>query len=168
MNPLVAHAPRGRALRNLAGSILFALAGAWMAQSDGQPPEVHWIGWAGVVFFSVAAMAWILRAARPSELLRVDAERVRYPPGFRGLLRWQDVARAEWVAGGAGGDVILHLRDGLAIREVLRADPDEDAAAFVTITADGTDRSFADLVAAIRHYRPDLRARDQSLPNFSS
>lgn len=79
-------------------STSFVAAGIWMVFYNGMEGytidgiPVYWVGWAGIVFFGVAMVVFLLQFVPGAAYLRLTPEGFTYCTAFRAhTTRWEDV-----------------------------------------------------------------------------
>ena len=145
----------------LAGAAGFVVLGAWIAGLFGPPPRPgrEWIGWAALLFFGLCGAMGVFRLFDRDDQIVVDAGGLYWKQYGAATIPWQDIGRIEaraikrWrflcvflnepgkfpAAGWAGA--LQGANRGLGFGDLA-------------LSTAGTDRSHAELVAAIRRHAP--------------
>lgn len=167
MDDFVAHTSRRRIALLIAGSLGFVAIGVWMAGLFGPIPALRQMspmvaefwGWCAILFFGMCALAGAKLWWANSERLRIGRSGIRWSGWSDQTIPWDEIAAVtEWRYRNTRS-IILHLRDPSLY-------PGRGFAAFsaranraltggdIGISLTGTDRKFADAIAAIARFRP--------------
>lgn len=166
MDDFIAHISRWRTSLYVAGSVAFVAIGVWMAGvvapapvSRRVSPEMVIIwGWITIVFFGMCALVTAKMWWRNSEQLRIGRAGVKWSRWCDQTIPWEEISDVtEWSYRGTRS-IILHLRNpslfpgrgmmgfaGRANRALTGGD--------IGISLAGTDRRFAEAMAAIVRFR---------------
>ncbi len=162
--PFVAHASPWRAALCTLGALGGALLGLWQAGVVGAAPPTYpgaaAVGWAGAVLFATAAGFSVAAACRRGVVIRVDADGITACAWSRRPIPWAAVAgaavRGDWPQRTLSLELVdpaAYPPDGRWLRWVNRW----RLAGYgdLPIVTGVTDRSLAELVAAVRAFAPD-------------
>ena len=165
MDDFVAYTSRWRTSLLMLGSIAFVTGGVWMSGliapppvSRGSPEMVMLWGWVTIVFFGMCAIVSAKIWWRNSEQLRIGQTGIRWSRWCDQTIPWREISDVtEWSYKGTRS-IILHLRNpplfpgrgvvgfaGRANRALTGGD--------IGISLAGTDRKFAEAIAAIAQFR---------------
>jgi hypothetical protein len=143
----------------LLACVVFVLGGAWMLGWIGTPPPdaPRWIGWASVGFFGLAGAVIAVRLFDSDDVLRVGPRGIWFRHHSDDLIPWSEVAEiGVWEHRGQKVIVLgLHNPERFPARGIAgmlaganRAMTGGD----VAISLNGTDRNFAEAMAAMKRH----------------
>lgn len=166
MGDFVARNSRWRLTLLFLGAVGFVAIGLWMGGAFGAPPGsarypdavVFAVGWLGVMFFGLCAIAALGRLFGPSEQLKIDRSGVRYKGWSGELIPWSEIVDVTTWSGKGQKAMILHLRDrarfpGRGLSAMLARANRMFTGGDIFISLAGTDRSFDEAMSAIERFR---------------
>lgn len=146
----------------LLAAIAFVAAGLWIAGLFGPSPRpgMEWFGWLVAFFFALAPFRIVPRLLDRSDQMIVDRNGIYWRQWSETTIPWSAIRFFSKRSIRGQHFVCLHLKDPSMF---ARAGALGWLAAFnrglnfgdVALTVTGTDRSHAELVAAIDRYAPD-------------
>lgn len=158
-------------------SIVFVALGLWIAGSFGAPPRPgrEWLGWFAAAFFGLCALAGARRLFDNGDQIVVDRNGIFWRQWSAMTIPWGAISRFEHRTVRNQHFVAIHLKDPSLF-------PRDGAARLLgglnrgmgfgdlAISAVGTDKSFAQLLAAVEHFAPPgsdgPAARDRPVPSL--
>jgi hypothetical protein len=136
----------------LAGCMAFVLLGAWTAGLFGSPPKPgrEWIGWLSIALFGLGGLAIGWRLFDRDDQIRIDAKGFYWKRWSGNLIPWSAIAdvREARVSGQTLLCLLLEDPHRFASTTLMgRLSGTNKAMGFgdVTVTASGTDKSYAQL-----------------------
>ena len=144
----------------------FVALGAWIAGLLGPAPRPgkEWVGWAALLFFGVAAVMGVWRLLDRGDQIVVDSDGLSWKQHSAETIPWAEIDRIE----------AREIRRQRFLCVFLKAPEKFPAAGWrgamaaanrgfgfgdLALSTTGTDRSHAELVAAIRRHAPvDVQA----------
>jgi hypothetical protein len=155
----VAKPSRWRMALLLLGALVFVLGGAWMVGWVGTPPPdaPGWIGWAALGFFGLAAAVIAVRLFDDQDVVRIGTTGIWFRYHSDDLIPWHEIVDiGVWQHRGQRVIVLkLCHPDRFPARGIAGALAGANRALTggdVAISLTGTDRSFAEAMAAIERY----------------
>lgn len=157
----VARNAPGRIVLLLFASVGFVALGLWLAGAFGPSPKPgrEWLGWLCALFFALAPFKLVPRLSDRSDQMVIDRNGIFWRQWSETTIPWSAVRSVSQRSVKGQHFVCLHLKDasmfpragaGAWLAGLNRGLKFGDVALNVT----GTDRSFADLVAAIERFSP--------------
>lgn len=157
----------------IAASLLFVLAGVWMLRDPGVPAyfsiagvvvPVAYIAWTCTVLFGLFAIGWARQLWRTGPVLEIGPHGLVWRRWSEQLIPWEAFERAEAVSIQRQRMITLWLHDPQAYRSgklLGRLAGANKAMGFgdISLTAQGTDRSFDEMAEAVRANAPQLFRR---------
>lgn len=159
MRSFVANAAPSRLLLLVVGAAAFVVLGIWIAGIAGAPPEPgrEWIGWLSIVFFGLCAALGLRRVFDSSEQVKISRSGVYFKQWSEQTIPWSEIANVTvWEFKGQKS-LILHLTHPERYRSTTLLGKMAGANRALTggdvaISLVGTDRSFADALAAVEYF----------------
>lgn len=158
----VARNSPGRLFLLLLASLAFVLLGLWVAGVFGPPPKPgrEWLGWLCALFFGLAPFRLVPRLSDRSDQMVIDRNGIFWRQWSEMTIPWSAVRSVSQRSVKGQHFVCVHLKDASMFP---RAGAGAWLAGFnrrlnfgdVALTVTGTDRSFAELAAAIERFAPD-------------
>ena len=150
-----------RLLVLMAASIGFVALGLWIAGTFGPPPRPgrEWIGWLAGTFFGICAVAFTRRLFDNGDQIVVDRNGIFWRQWSSMTIPWGAIKSFEQRTVRNQHFVAIYLKDASLF-------PRGEAAQLLgglnkglgfgdlAISAVGTDKSFAELLAAVEHFAP--------------
>lgn len=167
MDDFVAYTSRWRTGLLVAASVAFVAIGMWMAGLMGPVPVSQrsgplmtqvW-GWVCTLFFGMCAFASAKIWWENGERLRIGRSGMRWSSWSDQTIPWSEIADVtEWHYR-RSSYIILHLRNpshfpGKGTPAITRWANRKLTGGDMGITLTGTDRKFADAMAAVAQFRP--------------
>lgn len=144
----------------LLGALLFVGGGAWMLGWIGTPPSdaPRWVGWAAICFFGLAAAVLAMRLFDTEDVVRIGAPGIWFRHHSDDIIPWREIAEiGVWQHRGQKVIVLKLVNpERFPARGIAGALASANRALTggdVAISLTGTDRSFADAMAAIERHR---------------
>lgn len=154
-----AHASRWRLILLLAGSLGFVALGVFLLTIDPPSTKRTLVGWAAIVVFGAFFLIGLPRLKDQGAVIRVDQRGIWWKRWSGDTIPWSAIERIS--VGEIRGQrfACLFLRDPRAYPSstfVGKLAAANKAMGFgdVALTASSTDKSFADLMAAIERFAP--------------
>jgi hypothetical protein len=146
----------------LVGAVAFVAGGLWIAGLFGPSPKpgMEWFGWLAAFFFALAPFKLVPRLLDRSDQMIIDRNGIYWRQWSETTIPWSAIRFFSQRSIRGQHFVCLHLKDPSMFP---RAGALAWLAAFnrslnfgdVALTVTGTDRSHAELVAAIDRYAPE-------------
>jgi hypothetical protein len=158
----VARNSPGRVLLLVLLSLCFAAASAWVAGALGPPPAPGkvWAGYLGIVFFGLCAPVLFRRLFDRDDQIVVDDQGIFWKQWSQRTIPWLAIqaierrrVRSEQFVCLTLDDPSRHPSDGLLGR--LAGTNRTFGFGHVAITMQGTDKSIAEMIAAIERFSPE-------------
>lgn len=142
------------------GAILFVVAGLWMVGLFGgtHPPLITVVGWVAIIFFGLCGIIGATRLFDRGEVIRIDANGIRYSRFSPDTILWQQVRAVSEFRIERQRFVGLQLTDPSAHRRASGLDAALSGAnrfagyGDVVLATTGTDARYDELSAIVRHY----------------
>lgn len=167
MEVFVAYNSRRRLALLLLLDVSLVLSGLWMGGIFGTPPhsarypdgEILVVGWFGVLFFGLCGFLMVKRLFGPSEQLRIGPSGVRFCSWSEETVPWSEIKRVSVWSYRRQKAIVLHLRNpdrfpGRGLAGTLAGANRSLTGGHISLNLTGTDRSFADAMAAIQRFKP--------------
>ncbi|MES2059276.1 MAG: STM3941 family protein [Pseudomonadota bacterium] len=157
----VAHVSRWRAALLVFGALVFVAGGVFVVQTKGlNDPRALVTGWLGALFFGACALVGARQLFRSGPVMEIDARGILWRRWSDERIPWSAIARAEAMSLRRQRFLALWLQDPEQYRSTHllgRVAGVNKSMGFgdIALSVSGTDRSFADLVAAIERYAPE-------------
>jgi hypothetical protein len=169
----VATVSRLKVVLLVAGSLLFVAAGIWMLLSPDLPDYFRiygvlipapWLAWTCIVLFGGFAIGWARQLWRTGPVMEIGPQGLLWHRWSEEIIPWDAFERAEAVTIQRQKMVSLWLHDPQAHRSTKllgRLAGANKAMGFgdISLTAQGTDRSFDDMANAVAEHAPELFGR---------
>lgn len=166
MRDFVAYPSRLRIALLILLAVGFVVLGLWMVGRLGPVPTsrryapmtVLVTGWAAVVFFGLCALAGVKRLFESGEQVRIGAAGIRWVRWSDQTIPWTEIRDVTVWTYKRQRAIVLHLRDparfpGRGPLAVLARANRALTGGDIAISLTGTDRSFAQAMAAIADFR---------------
>jgi hypothetical protein len=146
----------------LLAAVTFVALGLWIAGLFGPSPKpgMEWFGWLAAFFFALAPFRLVPRLLDRSDQMIIDRNGIYWRQWSETTIPWSAIRHFSRRSVRGQHFVCVHLKDPSMFP---RAGAHAWLAAFnrrfnfgdVALTVTGTDRSHAELVAAIDRYAPE-------------
>lgn len=166
MTDFVAYPSRGRIALLVLAAFGFVLIGLWMAGMFGpvpasrrySPETTVAIGWVCAVFFGACAVGWGRRLFESGEQLRIGPAGIRWARWSEQTNPWAEIRDVTVWKYRRQRAIVLHLRDpapfpGKGMAAALVGANRRMTGGDIAISLNGTDRSFAQAIAAFARFR---------------
>jgi prepilin signal peptidase PulO-like enzyme (type II secretory pathway) len=156
----VAHVSRWRAALMVLGALGFVVAAIVIMQTQGlTDPFALVTGWLGALFFGACALIGARQLLRTGPVMEVDARGILWRRWSDERIPWTAIERAEAMTLRGQHFLALWLHDPALYRSTHtlgKLAGANKAMGFgdIALSMSGTDRSFADLIAAFDRYAP--------------
>lgn len=162
MDDFVAYPSPWRIALLILGSMGFVVLGLKMAGAFGLSPRSgnpSPVGWFSVIFFGFCAIMGMKMLFNTREQVRIGATGIRWTRWSDQLIPWSEIEKVTTWHYKGQKSIILHLRDpdlfpGRGILGRAAKANRLMTGGDIGITMIGTNRSFADAMAAIDRFRP--------------
>lgn len=160
MQDFVAKASPWRLVLLVAGAIAFVAAGIWLAGLAGPSPKPgrEWVGWACILFFGFCGIVGFRRIFDSGDQVRISGSGIYFSQWSEQTIPWSEITDISvWEFRGQKS-LILHLAhpdryQSTTILGKMAAANRALTGGDVAISLTGTDRSFADALAAAQYFR---------------
>jgi hypothetical protein len=150
----------------LIGALLFVAIGLWMVGAFGEPPRprglagrLTWVGWIGIPFFGLAAVAIAAKLRDKSAQLVIDGRGILWRPWSDSVIPWSEVERIEERQIARQTMFAVYLRDPTLCPPTrwtgkLSARQRGFGMGDMSLTLSGTDRNEQELRDALTRFCP--------------
>jgi hypothetical protein len=158
------NSPRRIALL-LVAALAFVGLGAWMIGAFGEPPDHRFrtqaIGWVSIIFFGLGAILIARRLFEANVEIRIDANGIYWRRRSSQVIPWNAIDRITIREVRGQRFACLFLRDPRAfpsdgLTSMLAGANKAFGFGDVALGMAGTDRSFDELISAIKQFAPGL------------
>jgi hypothetical protein len=166
MIDFVASSSRWRIALLLLAAASFIMGGAWMGGVLGTPPTssrypepvIASVGWLSIIVFGLFGVLGVKRLIVAGEELRVGSSGIRWRRWSEQTIPWTEVTDVTTWSLSGQNVIVLHLRDGAKFpgKGLLAASAGVNrkmTGGDISISVTGTDRRFAEALAAIEKFR---------------
>lgn len=166
MTDFVAYPSRGRIALVVLGAMALCVMGLWMTgvwwpapvSRRYAPETIAAVGWVSVVFFGLSAVGWGKTLFDTGEQLRIGPSGIRWTRWSDRTIPWGEIRNVTVWSYRRHSSIVLHLRDptrfpGKGVLGAFAGPNRGLTGGDITISLTGTDRSFAEAMAAIAHFR---------------
>jgi hypothetical protein len=168
-----AHVSRLKVALLVAGSLLFVLAGVWMLRDPSFPDTfsiagvvvpVPYLAWTSIALFGLFAIGWARQLWRTGPVMEIGPNGLLWRRWSDQVIPWEAFERADAVSIQRQRMITLWLHDPQTYRSgkmLGRLAGANKAMGFgdISLTAQGTDRSFDEMAEAVRANAPQLFRR---------
>jgi hypothetical protein len=160
MKPFIAHYLLWKLLAMLCLALGFVATSAWIVGFWGVSlgPGIGWVGWIGMVFFGLCALAIAKRVFERDEQLRICDHGIRFKSWSNDTVPWSEIEYISTWSTHGQSSILLHLKDRSLfpstkilgkLTDLNRAMTGGD----IPIQLTGTNKSFEEALAAIENFR---------------
>lgn len=167
MGEFVAYNSRWRLALILLGALGVIGLGLWMGGIFGAPPhsrrypdgEIFVVGWFSALIAGLCTFAIVKRLVDPKEQLRIGPSGVRYPSWSENTVPWSEITDVTVWCYKRQKMIVLHLLNpdrfpGRGLAGTLASANRKLTGGDISLNLTGTDRSFAEVMAAIERFKP--------------
>lgn len=158
----VARVSRWRTGLMVVGSVVFVAAGVFLVNiHDPEEPMMPFWGWACIIFFSVAGLAWSSQLFLTEPVLEIDAQGILWRRWSDDRIPWNAIVRTEIGAVRRQEFLSLWLRDldrYQSSRLLGKVAKGSKLMGFgdIALNLTGTDQSFESMIRAVERFAPNV------------